>query len=255
MQGRSIAVVDHEQEEPGDSDEDFDFDAFISIHDSEDIDDDSLSFDFDAFISVSDSEEVSEETAGNVEVAELSDLSSDIDSDTESDESESEDGPNNPLLIAAAPQVLEPYCHISRISGISYSLPKGYRICGDNIDKTVRPRYMRSDKANKSLHYFHSYAVQNRVDVSHLADSPVDMSTFTPDRIASTILPSSNDDEMLRENVAVLISRVLTTHLKFFQFSFDEAVDWHISHQFSHEMSQKSTLVSSLITTGLSYVI
>ena len=103
---------------------------------------------------------------------------------------------------------------------------------------------MRSNKKNVSLHYLHSYAVQNRVDASNLSDSPVDMSTFTPKGIAITIIPSLDDDRILRENIAVLISRVLVTHLNFFSFSFNDVVDWHIEHQFSSQMSQKSTVVS-----------
>ena len=39
----------------------------------------------------------------------------------------------------------------------------GFKIVGDNIDKTVRPRHMRSDRQAESLHYFHSYAVKDRV--------------------------------------------------------------------------------------------
>ena len=34
-----------------------------------------------------------------------------------------------------------------------------FKLCGDNLDTTVKVRYMRSDKGNRSLHYFHSYAV------------------------------------------------------------------------------------------------
>ena len=46
-----------------------------------------------------------------------------------------------------------------------------YRLCGDNIDKTVKPRYMRSDThKTESIHYFHSYAAANRVDFSDLSE-------------------------------------------------------------------------------------
>ena len=46
-----------------------------------------------------------------------------------------------------------------------------YRLCGDNIDKTVKPRYMRSDThKTESIHYFHSYAIANRVDFSDLSE-------------------------------------------------------------------------------------
>ena len=43
---------------------------------------------------------------------------------------------------------------------------KGVKIVGDNIDKNVKPRFMRSDHQGKSLHYFHCYAVQDRFDLS-----------------------------------------------------------------------------------------
>ena len=44
-----------------------------------------------------------------------------------------------------------------------------YRICGDNIDKSVKHRYMRSDfQVSSSLHYFHSYATADRIDFSKL---------------------------------------------------------------------------------------
>ena len=31
----------------------------------------------------------------------------------------------------------------------------GYKIIGDNLDKTVKARYMRDGARNQSLHYFH----------------------------------------------------------------------------------------------------
>ena len=39
-----------------------------------------------------------------------------------------------------------------------------YKLVGDNIDKVVKPRHMRIDHQAKSLHYFHSYAVKDRID-------------------------------------------------------------------------------------------
>jgi len=49
--------------------------------------------------------------------------------------------------------------------------PVGFTIVGDNIDKNFRPSYQRQDRQTKSLHYFHSYAAKNRVDVSLLSDA------------------------------------------------------------------------------------
>ena len=47
-----------------------------------------------------------------------------------------------------------------------------YKLIGDNIDKTVKPRDMRIGSQTQSLHYFHTYAHKNRIDVSHMEDQP-----------------------------------------------------------------------------------
>ena len=46
-----------------------------------------------------------------------------------------------------------------------------YKLVGDKIDKGVKARYMRADKYhNKSLHYFHSYAMASRIDFSKFSN-------------------------------------------------------------------------------------
>ena len=62
-----------------------------------------------------------------------------------------------------------------------------YKLVGDNIDKVVKPRHMRIDSQSRSLHYFHFYAVKDRIDFSHLDDQPaavnlddIDVSTLLP---------------------------------------------------------------------------
>ena len=49
-------------------------------------------------------------------------------------------------------------------------LKMGYRICGDNVDKSIKHRYMRTDlKSNvKGFHYFQSYATKNKIDTTNL---------------------------------------------------------------------------------------
>jgi len=71
-----------------------------------------------------------------------------------------------------------------------------FRLCGDNVDKVVKQRYMRPD----SVHYFHSYSVRDRIDFTCL-------SVLVPRPIASTLqqhalnlLPSPSDNHALREN-------------------------------------------------------
>ena len=37
-----------------------------------------------------------------------------------------------------------------------------FKLVGDNLDKSVRPRDMRLDNQTQSLHYFHMYGVRDR---------------------------------------------------------------------------------------------
>lgn len=43
---------------------------------------------------------------------------------------------------------------------------KGFKIIGDNVDKSVRARHQTLTTTDQSLHYFHSVAVMDRVDFS-----------------------------------------------------------------------------------------
>ena len=53
---------------------------------------------------------------------------------------------------------------------------KSFKIVGDNLDKHVQPRDMRSDYQARSLHFFHSYAVQDRIQSESCSESvpPID---------------------------------------------------------------------------------
>ena len=169
-------------------------------------------------------------------------------SSSSDDESEYDETCSLPLpLVAEPPQILQACHYITKEPG-----PRrecfGFRICGDNIDKTVRRRYMRTDKKNSSLHYFHSYAVLNRIDASSLSDEIPDLHQLDKKVVTRTMLPSESDDKAIRENITKLVSRVLVEHLAFFRFSFVDVVEWHIEHQFYGEMSKKSVVVSNYWT-------
>ena len=73
----------------------------------------------------------------------------------------------SPLLVTQPPRVFEKYLLVQKVINTTY-LNFGFRICGDNIDKSCKTRFMRMDRRNQSLHYFHSYGVQNRIDVSQM---------------------------------------------------------------------------------------
>ena len=117
----------------------------------------------------------------------------------------------------------------------------GFKIVGDNIDKTVRPRHQTLDKQTQSLHYFHSYAVRDRIDFSSFSEivPQVDLDSFD----FETFLPTTSEDEQLKSNFSILIARILTRHVSAFT-SFSDIVPNHIVHQYHSEMSKKSEVVS-----------
>lgn len=46
----------------------------------------------------------------------------------------------------------------------------GFKIVGDNIDKNIRPSFQRVNHQTVSLHYFHSCAVSDRINLLSLSD-------------------------------------------------------------------------------------
>ena len=122
----------------------------------------------------------------------------------------------------------------------------GCKLVGDNIDKGVKTCYMRVEGShNKSLHYFHSFAVLNRVDFSHLPDVFPHTCLNHPRQLALALLPSKDDDRALTQLFGIHVSRILCTHMPFFKFAFEDIVDWHVHHQYYDQMSAKSEVVSA----------
>ena len=117
----------------------------------------------------------------------------------------------------------------------------GYQLVGDNLDKGVRARYMRSQSHHdQSLHYFNSFAVYNRIDFS----SYPDIHPSTCFDIEQNQLPSRDDDDILRESIATIISRVLTDNMPFFRMTFDDVILWHMKHKYYSQMSKKYIVMS-----------
>lgn len=116
-----------------------------------------------------------------------------------------------------------------------------YIITGDNLDKTIKPRFMTINHQTQSLHYFHAYAALNRISFSGLSeDTPT--SRLLRSLSASIFLPSLNDCQKLRNNYVVLVARVICSTLKTFG-SFQSYIPKHILHKYSTAMSTKSVTV------------
>ncbi len=197
----------------------------------------------------SDSESESEDgddSSGSSACSESEPGDSDHEHESDLDDSEVEEelDPSNPL-IAQPPAVLQ-LC--TRITSEPCTRPEveplSFRLCGDNIDKNVRCRYMRSDKQTTSLHCFHSYAVQIRMITSHLSNTIPARPLPSRAEMARCTIPSKADDQIIQRNIATLISRVLVTYLEFFKFTFGDVVDRHIEHELEKEMSRTSVVVS-----------
>ena len=115
---------------------------------------------------------------------------------------------------------------------------------------------MRSDfQGSSSLHYFHSYATADRIDFSKLSDKSPPAKQLGNHAEAFILLPSLEDEEALRENIKILISRVLYDHLPYFKVTFDGIITWHIKHCYYDEMSKKSDTVSAYIVVIHSYLL
>ena len=116
-----------------------------------------------------------------------------------------------------------------------------FKLVGDNLDKNIKPRYMRSDRQTTSLHYFHVYAVLDRVDVSAMSNQVSFVDSQASD--LNALLPSAEDDMNIKANFSTLVSRILVKYLPHL-LPYASCVNDHILHKYSKEMSMKSKVVS-----------
>ena len=102
--------------------------------------------------------------------------------------------------------------------------------------------------------FFHSFAVQDRIDFSHLSDTLPLMCSNKPAKVALELLPTDDDDSALEKLFQVHVSRILATHMNYFSFSFEDVVEKHIEHDYHREMSTKSTVVSFIIVSSYPFI-
>ena len=80
----------------------------------------------------------------------------------------------------------------------------GFKIVSDNIDKNIQPSHQRLDRQTQSLHYFHSFAVRDRIDLSAYSDQPP---SIPPVIGASTITHTASDLASFQMECEILVSR------------------------------------------------
>lgn len=116
---------------------------------------------------------------------------------------------------------------------------------GDNLVTNVKPRFKRTDnQQGQSLHYFHCLAIKDRISqLTQLSITPYHTCLNSPKNMALQLLPTAKSDSALTDVMVVIVSRVLATHLPYFQFSCSDVVTWHMEHKYCKEMSTKSDVV------------
>ena len=112
---------------------------------------------------------------------------------------------------------------------------------GDNWDMEVKARCQTKSDNNKSLHYFHAYAVKDRV-VSEGLESTRPQKGIDEVEMQE-ILPTAEVQEYIISDLAHMIPRVIVQYLSPYKL-FRKAVQYHIPHPHSQEMAGKSEVVS-----------
>ena len=124
-------------------------------------------------------------------------------------------------------------------SGIKSAKVDTYKMVGDNLDKNVQPHDMRVDIQVRSYHFFHTYAVKDRIDLSDKIQVPEVYNL-------KKLLPSSGDKKELLSNYGFLFTQTLQKYMPYFK-KLCVGMEWHITHEYSSEMAQKSEIVSDQI--------
>lgn len=116
-----------------------------------------------------------------------------------------------------------------------------FRGTGDNWDMKVLKGHMRKDVQNEDLHFFASNLIENRTNFSHLPNvhPKGSIATFPRHQFSLNV----NEWKMYINCAKVLVGRVIVEFFPKFKW-LKSVIPAHISHIYSKEMAQKSTIVS-----------
>ena len=112
-----------------------------------------------------------------------------------------------------------------------------FKFVGDNVDRRLTVRDIRSDNHAQLIHMFSVIAIRDRVKPPPFSPS------FTVQRLQSPPTFSSlielSDVQKLKDNLVVLVSRDLCKYIKCLS-RCASSLQWHIEHTHSCEMASKS---------------
>ena len=103
---------------------------------------------------------------------------------------------------------------------------------------------MRSSRQSLFSHYFHLYAVKDRVDLRALSDNPPSSPSIKSDEVCKMPLPIEKDSKSVHEYFSTHVARILVKNLPAKKLAFDDLVDWHIQHPHSWELRYKWEVIN-----------
>ena len=87
-----------------------------------------------------------------------------------------------------------------------------YVLVSDNVDTIVKPRHYTKEKGNKDLHMFHNICVKYRIPIPEdLLELKAPNFDVLADVNLQYIFPNSSDEERLRQELEILVSRDLAS--------------------------------------------
>ncbi|XP_046880473.1 uncharacterized protein LOC124470549 isoform X2 [Hypomesus transpacificus] len=116
--------------------------------------------------------------------------------------------------------------------------PPTYSIIFDNFDFFVRAHHQSTLHSNKSIHWIHHIAVQDRISTYHLSSDKPHHDIVQYDLCNS--LPGLETQDYIRREFIVLGSRIVTQYLAVFK-PFKKLVVHHMPHQYTEDMTKCST--------------
>lgn len=115
-----------------------------------------------------------------------------------------------------------------------------FKFWGDNVDKQRRVRDYRSDNQGEMIHMYSLLVGHSRTPAPELSHTGL-QSELTK-LSADSFLPQQTDILAVKNNLIVLVSRILTQYFPALGF-LASVVPKHICHEYSRQMAAKSEVV------------
>ncbi|CAG2247813.1 unnamed protein product [Mytilus edulis] len=123
-------------------------------------------------------------------------------------------------------------------------LHPGFSMSWDNVGKKVTSRHPSETSKNKYLNMALGYIAINGLQTIHLNwkfDEDLKKAAELPSNI---FVPNKNDFELLSNRMNVMVGRIITRYLPWFNANFSDCVTSHMLHEYSLDSSKRSALIN-----------